>query len=996
VGEHPNAAEFLRVGQAADLQGIHFVVTLDADTQLPHDTARAMIETLAHPLNRPRFDPQSGIVTGGYGIIQPRVSTALPSAIHTRFSRLFTDARGTDPYTHLISNVYQDLSGEGAYHGKGIYDLHAFHRVLNRRFPEATLLSHDLIEGAHVRVGLATDIELFDQFPLNYLGYAKRQHRWIRGDWQISNWAFGRVPKHAGGKERNPLSALNKWKIFDNLRRSLVPIASMALLLAGWMMFPESAPTVTKFIVLAALVPTLTGVVTWLTTASLTRIFPWRDWAAGLGRALTMLALLPHQAGLSLDAIARVVYRRLISRKHLLEWQTSQDAASRARNLERTFLWRLAFISLLAGLVALYMVRATVNPLREVRREATPVSTYALQAPRSPLMLVDTPYSDVPPSEWPTRNTVQPRVPVETAVLWAAPLLLLWAFSPLLARWLSGGRFRTITQSLTLEDRRYLRQLSRQTWRYFDDFIGAQTHWLPPDNYQEYLNVEVAPRTSPTNIGLWLLSAMGARDFGYLSFDEVVDRCSATVETLGELELYDGHLLNWYDITTLKPLPPRYVSTVDSGNLLVSMWAFGQGCRAAIHEPVLTSSALHGLDDTLQNLKREMKAVPEDKTEHIANLEKLFVDAPSSLDGIVARLRAAGPPAYALTRSLREAGASSSFEPSIYWADALERQISAWNDVVDRYLLWAVHLAGMSDEQLQPFGDSAIEARRAALKTAPSLEQLANGEVAPLSTLLSFRSAPASMPAHLLEWLNQLSELSSKSRWLAAEKRAQAESLIEKNDALADAMNLRPLYDRKKGLFTIGLNVDAARLDTSYYDLLASECRLASFAAIARGDVPAEHWLKIRRIYASAGRRGQPAMLSWSGTMFEYLMPLLLTKAYPNSLLDHACHAAVTRQMDYGRQRGIPWGISEAAYSALDSNHTYQYQAFGVPGLGLKRGLEDDLVVAPYASCLAVQVEPRAAIDNLKRLENDGLRGSHGSMKASTLRARVCPKASAA
>ncbi len=1008
VGAHQNPASLLRVGKIEDLQGIQFVITLDADTQLPHDSAREMIETLAHPLNRPRFNT-AGIVTGGYGIIQPRVSTALPSAVATRFSRLFTDARGTDPYTHLVSNVYQDLSGEGAYHGKGIYDLHAFHRVLDNRFPDATLLSHDLIEGAHVRVGLATDIELFDQFPSNYLAYAKRNHRWIRGDWQISNWAFGHVPSHDGRKIRNPLSGLNKWKIFDNLRRSLVPIATLTLLLLSWLWMPQSARAVTKLVLLAAFLPTLTGTVTWLTSRSMLRVVPWRDWAGSILRAVLSLALLPHQAGVSLDAIGRVWYRRLVSHRHLLEWQTSQDAASRAKNQSRNFLWRLAIVSLLSGLLAWQLWRNTINPPVFVERTpengrlaanqiigawrakpaflATSLVANAdsgLGAPSPYVRFIQ--YSngdaslqtDAPrttetfasPETW---ETPTDESTPESALWYATPFLLLWALAPLFVRWLDGGRLKTVTQGLSGEERTYLRHLARQTWRYFDDFLGPQNNWLPPDNYQESLNTGVAPRTSPTNIGLWMLSALAARDFGYLNFDQVVDRCNATIDTLENLEKHDGHLLNWYDITTLKPLPPRYVSTVDSGNLIVSMWAFGQGCRAALNEPVLTQSVLHGLSDTLAILQRESTALSPESSTRIATLQTLFVQTPQTVDDLIAVLRAAGEPSYALTKILRESAAPA---PSIYWANALECQVAACNETIDRYLLWAVRLAEISDEALISLGETALAAKRDALKIAPSLEALAHEELAPLSTLLTFRSGKLS--PELDAALDEVAELSAKSRWLAGEKRAQAEAMIERNDALSDAMNLRPLYDKKKQVFTIGLNVDANRLDNSFYDLIASECRLASFAAIARGDVPAEHWLKLRRLYGASGWRAPMALLSWSGTMFEYLMPPLLTRNYPNSLLDYACRAAVTRQIAYGKRRGIPWGVSEASYSALDGNKIYQYQAFGVPGLGLKRGLEDDLVVAPYATCLALPIEPQAALENLRRLEEAGLRGGYG------------------
>ncbi len=620
AASHPTA-NFLRVGDVNDLRGIRYVITLDADTQLPHDSARRMIETMAHPLNRAVIADEgretkngtgsshssliphpSSFVKRGYGILQPMVSTALPSAINTRFSRLMTDPRGTDPYTHLVSNVYQDLSGEGAYHGKGMYDLHAFQRVLAGRFPEATLLSHDLLEGSHVRVGLASDIELFDQFPANYLAYAKRQHRWIRGDWQISDWATGHVPDAGGVSVPNPLSRLNRWKIFDNLRRSLVPVATVALLPATWFLWPGAAGTAGAVVAGLLALPTLTQLATWLSSSPLTQPFPGRALAGSAGRAVFNLALLPHQAGLSVDAIARVAYRRRVSRRNLLEWQTSQVAESRSQNREQRFVRRLGVVSLLS--VGIGLVR---------------VANYLLTG------IIGGRIADAARRG----GAMQAQALIGRSLVSSLPFLIAWAVSPLLVKWLSGGKRALPATALPAEDKAMLRHVARETWRYFDDFIGPQTNWLPPDNYQEHLNIEVAPRTSPTNIGLWMLSALAARDFGYLSFDQVGERNLATVETLETLERHDGHLLNWYDITTTAPLNPRYISTVDSGNLLVSLWTFSQGCREMLDAPVLDASALRGLDDTLAVLRAQMKAmsaVPPAAAGHIETLSRLFAD----------------------------------------------------------------------------------------------------------------------------------------------------------------------------------------------------------------------------------------------------------------------------------------------------------------------------------------------------------------------------------
>ncbi|HEX8833668.1 MAG TPA: glucoamylase family protein, partial [Abditibacteriaceae bacterium] len=394
-------------------------------------------------------------------------------------------------------------------------------------------------------------------------------------------------------------------------------------------------------------------------------------------------------------------------------------------------------------------------------------------------------------------------------------------------------------------------------------------------------------------------------------------------------------------------------------------------------EPLIDAKALGGLHDTLALLCKNTGELPPTAHAKIATLEQLFKTPTDRLDRLITNLRAAGEPAYALTRILRETNrAQVSLEPGIYWADALERQVAAWNSIIDRYLLWAVSLTEITEENLRALGEAAVEGRREALRRSPSIQQLANGEVPIITTLATLRSESNVLPEPLAGWTKDFSERASRARWLGGEMLATADSVCDCCDTFADEMNLRFLFDERRKLFTIGFNVNDRRLDASYYDLLASECRLASFASIARGEVPAEHWLKLRRLYSGGGKH--PALMSWSGTMFEYLMPLLLTYAYENSLLDYACRAAVIRQQEYGRKRGIPWGISEAAYSALDAQKTYQYHAFGVPGLGLKRGLEDDLVVAPYASALALQVLPLPALENLRRLEAAGMRGGYG------------------
>ncbi|MDQ3814483.1 MAG: glycosyl transferase, partial [Armatimonadota bacterium] len=935
-------------GQPESLTGVRFVITLDADTQLPHGAARRLIETLAHPLQRPRIEagpePGRSLVSAGYTIIQPRVSTSLPSATATRFARLFTDARGTDPYTHVSADVYQDLFGEGSYHGKGIYDVAAFHRVLSGRFPPATLLSHDLIEGAYVRVGLASDVELFDEFPPNYLAYCKRQHRWIRGDWQIFDWITGRVPSPQGGSERNPLSGLNRWKIADNLRRSLVPPASVAFLSLGWLVSPATACAASLFVGAGILLPTFLQIITWLTTQPGAVWQEMRELRPGVLRAALSTAFLAHQAGLALDAIGRVWYRRLISRRLLLEWESARLSYASSEEGERRSLWRLGGSSVFAAVLSELM------------------------------------------------NVFNPR-----GLLPAAPFLFLWSLAPILARWLSAGHPARATYALPPEDRLLLRRVSRQTWRYFDDFVGPQTNWLAPDNYQETLNVEIAQRTSPTNIGMWLTAVLVARDFGYISCDEAIVRLRQTLQTLNEVERFHGHLLNWYNVQTLEPLPPRYVSVVDSGNLLACLIVLAQAGRELMTAPLIDERSLCGLADVLGLLE---EALAEDRqTQQLAGsigtLAALFNAPPHEPLTIIQSLRAAVGPAQQVGEALcvrplpRKPGLrqqanleAATTDPRFaisapsYWAAQVEQQIDIWLHVIDRYLTWMEILGEWSEADLLPLGEEAVRWRQETLASAPSLAALGRGDVPPLWALLERRRQIPDLPPPLAQKLDHLEAEFSRCRWLAGEMLAQAEALLDRARRLADEMDMRFLYDPERKLFPIGFNVEEMRHDTSYYDLLASECRLASFIAIARGDVPVEHWLTLGRRFSDVN--GQMVLLSWSGTMFEYLMPLLFTPTFENSLLDHACKTAVAVQIDYGRQRGVPWGISESAFSALDTHRIYQYKAFGVPGLGIKRGLEEDLVIAPYATVMALQVAPQRAIENLKRLAELGMRGDYG------------------
>ena len=908
--------DILRVGRLP--LPIRYVITLDADTQLPPTTARRMIETIAHPLNRVEIDPRTRTRRRGYAIIQPRISIALPGATATRFTRIFANTAGTDPYSETVSDAQQDLFAEAIFHGKAIYDLQAFHTTLKNRFPPESLLSHDLIEGAHAGVGLANDIELFENLPLTYVSYSKRQHRWIRGDWQIAPWTLGLVPAPGGRSEPNPLTIINRWRIFDNLRRSLVPIASLLLLLFGWLI--SAAPGVWSVVVgLAVAIPAIAPLLEQWARRMQGSVQGWQGAADELVRAAVMIAFLPHQAWQSIDAISRALYRRKVSRRNLLEWETAEATAERAHRYLGATLRQLLVI---CGLSLLLMIA--------LYAKGAFAPTFAFVA--------------------------------------------MWAASPALMRWLShagplhGGQFPRS------EDVLYLRQRARLTWRYFDDLVGADTNWLPPDNSQLALHVEVAQRTSPTNIGFWLTSALAARDFGYLTADDLCRRCSETMTTLERLERCEGHLLNWYDIRTLEPLAQRYVSTVDSGNLLASLWVLEQGCRDTLRAPIIGHLSIRGLSDTL-SLLRESCARDVSMTVPIQALAGLLRGS-GEAHQLIGQLRLASGPVEQL-RDTRHWPLDPRDE-RFYWASHLALELASWTETVDRYLRWMETLAYPPDSFLEQLGDDVVNLRLRALHAAPSLLTLVNG-VSAVDSVLAHRGGP-DLPPEVSAWLDQLAAEYAGARANAAQIVKNFETLAQNASRFAAGINMRFLYDVNRGLFGVGYSVGGPIEFTSHYDLLASECRLASLVAIAKGDVPIEHWLALARPRTNSG--GRQVLLSWSGTMFEYLMPHLFTRTFANSLLDYACREAVREHIGYGREKKLPWGASESAYSALDANKVYQYRAFGVPALALTPGLEDDLVVAPYATMLALAVDPATALDNLRRFESLGLAGPMGFYEA--------------
>ena len=760
-----------RVGRLDLLPSIRYCITLDSDTRLPRNTGRTLIGIASHPLNRPLVDPALGRVTEGYGIVQPRVSVTMASAAGSLFARTYAGHTGVDPYTTAVSDVYQDLFGEGIFTGKGLYDVDAFMAALEGRVPENALLSHDLFEGIHARTALVTDVEVVDDYPSSVLAHTRRQHRWVRGDWQILWWLFPYVPTR-GGLTRNRLPLISRWKILDNLRRSLLAPALVSLFVFGWTIAPGSAAVWTAVAVGALAFPVALRLLAWLKgpragqTWSIFARTSFEDLWADAARVMLQLTFIANQACEMLHAVGITLVRLGMSQGRLLEWEASAVGADRMRDLTaRTFVMRMLPSPLVAMGAAL--VVALVRPA------ALPVSAGIL-------------------------------------ILWmGAPLVALVLSRPMAAR----------TAPLTPIDRDFLLSIAKTTWKYFDTFVDADHHHLPPDNVQFSPDARIAHRTSPTNIGMGLLATLAAHDFGFIDTDTLIARLEATLTTVEGLERFEGHLLNWYDTSTLAPLAPAYLSTVDSGNLAGALLTLGSGLRM---------------------LANDSSACP-------------------------------APP---------------------------------------------------------------VETGRE--------------------------------PAR------------------AADRKRRLEGLAARAAALVDGMNFRFLYDRQRRLFSIGYRLadgdGPGRFDASFYDLLASEARLASFVAIAKGDVPEMHWFHLGRLITSI--HGAPVLLSWSATLFEYLMPLLVMRSYPNTLLDESCRMVVRRQMEYAASRGTPWGMSESAYTSVDRYGTYQYKAFGVPGLGLKRGLGDELVVAPYATALAATIDPARSADNLRRLADAGALGEYGFFDA--------------
>jgi cyclic beta-1,2-glucan synthetase len=904
----------LIVGDIAVLSNVKYVITLDTDTQLPRDSAWQFVGAMAHPLNRARYDEDRQRIDEGYGILQPRVAMSLPGMNRSRYARLCGSEPGIDPYTRVVSDVYQDLFHEGSFIGKGIYDVDAFDRALKGRFPENRILSHDLVEGCYARAGLLSDVLLYEEYPSRYLADVSRRHRWIRGDWQIARWLLPGVPGLEGSRRKNPLSGVSRWKILDNLRRSLVSAALTLLLLLGWTVL--SPPWLWTLAVIGTIL-----IPPWM--AFFLDLFQKpgdvllrqhlaatvRSAGRHSAQAAFTLTCLPYEAFFSLDAIARTAWRMLVTHKRLLEWNPSSGSGRQSRT-DLAASWGTMWIApAMAIAAAIYLT---------------------LSRP--------------------------------AALAMAGPILLLWFASPAIAWWISRPLAHHEPR-LTADQTLFLRRLSRKTWAFFETFVGPEDHWLPPDNYQEHSAPVVGHRTSPTNMGLSLLANLSAYDFGYIPAGQLIERTAKAFHTMEALERHQGHFYNWYDTQSLKPLLPTYISTVDSGNLAGHLLTLRAGLLALPDHRILEVQWVNGLSDTLRIL---LDAAGGAAAALLAQLQKDLASPSASLPTTLAGARLYLDRLATAAAEVVNSLDSDAESQATGWAHALARQCQEGLDELTFLAPWT--LLPPSPDGLSNFPG---------IDKIPTLRELGGFEVELLPAIENCLGSDAT-PDEKERW-GELRRLLTQASRRAQARIAAIERLALKSSELAH-MEVDFLFDKARHLLAIGYNVGERRLDSSYYDLLASEARLATFVAIAQGQLPQDSWFALGRLLTTAG--GKPVLLSWSGSMFEYLMPLLVMPTYIDTLLDETYQAAVERQVEYGRSQGLPWGMSESGYNAIDVHNNYQYRSFGVPGLGIKRGLADDWVIAPYASALALMVAPEEACLNLQRLAAEGLEGEYGFYEA--------------
>jgi cellobiose phosphorylase len=905
---------FIQAGDLSVLSKIVYVITLDADTQLPRDAAKKLIGAIAHPLNKPVLSEDGTRVVEGYGMLQPRIGVSVDSASRSFFSLTFSGQTGVDPYTTAVSDVYQDLFQEGIYTGKGIYQPDVFNRVMKDAIPENSVLSHDLLEGCYVRAGLVTDIELIDGYPAHYIGYTMRLHRWTRGDWQLLPWLGSQVRNQKGELAGNPLNRLSKWKITDNLRRSLLSPALYVILILSLLVLPGSVALWIGLVFLTLLFPLITDLAGKLLSRKNGNYSGQRlpgvleGTKSLLFQILLGFVFLAHQSYVMLDAVFRSIWRVMVSHQNMLEWVTAADSDRRFRGELSDFWDKMRAPALLS--VVFFIATVTARP-----------------------------------EFW----------------LYSLLFTVCWIFSPYIAYLVSKPKNKRIPK-LSAEQDFKIRGIAYKTWNFFNELVTNKDNWLPPDNYQEEPPIGVAHRTSPTNIGLYLLSILTARDLGYIGTLEAVERTENTIQTMLRLEQWKGHYYNWYHTQTLEPLRPLYVSTVDNGNLIGYLITLSQGMEELFKRPLIGKENIAGLRDVLslnsgeEDMEHQslLNTLMDSETVSVSEWRILLDDLKGqskAVDQLITAYETEEELFFPWSRLLQKIPATLLSEKGVYQETA--RKMSK----LLKQLNGPISLQNIYDHYL------------GILKSLSEIMVSLNRDACQSSGFRESRKWLKDMEISLAGSYSAIRDFASRCRQL----RSEIKDIIDK-------MDFRLLYDEKQELLSIGYNVEDGHLTKSYYDLLASEARQSSFIAIAKGDIPQKHWFKLGRPLALVG--DLRVLISWSGTMFEYLMPLLIMRNYNHTLLDETYAAVIRGQKQFSEQRHLPWGVSESGFYAFDLHLNYQYKAFGIPHLGLKRGLINDMVVAPYAGILALPLEPAVAFRNMEVLASEGLEGPYGFYEA--------------
>ncbi len=899
---------------------IKYIITLDADTVLPLGMAKKMIGTMAHPLNIPVVDSKRGIVIEGHGLMQPRVSFDMDSSNKSMFSRIYTGQEGTDPYASAISDVYQDLFGEGIFTGKGIYDLRVFQSVLKDAVPENAILSHDLLEGSYVRAAMVSDLELVDSYPSKYNSFMARLHRWIRGDWQLIPWLGTKIYNRNKELIKNPLTFISIWKMMDNLRRSLVAPAIMLLMILGFSILPGSCyfwaglgiSTLGFPLAIIFLGHMFTGGFKY---DKIKRHIPgFFGLKATIFQFLLSVVFLPYQTIMVLDAIIVTLIRVLITKKNMLVWVTSADADKHQSNSLKSYLSTMGASSIV-GLVIVALA-------------------YYFKPESLNLSLV---------------------------------FLVIWLVSPFIAYFISkDDNFEE--EKLQVEDLAELGKITRRTWRYFEEFANTKNNYLAPDNFQEDPPRGIAYRTSPTNIGLGLLASLTGRDMGYIGILETVDSISKTISTVEKLGKWNGHLYNWYDTRTLEPLKPIYVSTVDSGNFVCYLITLVQGLEEYYSSYLVDTTFVKGIRDTIRNGLNDGEKFPTEFTYFDSMKKDGEIDLVlwnKALDNLI------------------DGTVVANIKKQV-WKSKVERMAKMFKRDIKELTPWVYLTEKIPEQMFNSVFASKINILIGILKTNVCLKDLATFSESMLENIdqliddINKNDVEAFKDG--LAWLVELREATIRSNEFSTKFIDRYNQLIKRINILSVNTKFAVLYDDRRQLFSIGYNIEERKLTNSYYDLLASEARQTSYIAIARGEVPPKHWFMLGRSLTMVDH--YKGLVSWSGTMFEYLMPLLIMRNYRNTLLDETYSFVIKSQKKYGKQRGMPWGTSESSFNSLDIHLDYQYKAIGVPWLGLKRGLIEDAVTAPYATFLALMVSPYEAFENIKTLKAEGLEGPYGYYEA--------------